>query len=287
MKRRLLAISLSGVFTIVILSGYSEGPGAYGAGNRTGSPGSPAGCGSATTCHGLRSPNTVIQNLTLTDSITGIVVANGKYIPNRIYIGTLTATNSDQQPYYGFQLCCLKVNNTNSGLLNATMVNTHTIDINGKNLVEHGTQLPGNNGSYSPTFSWKAPPAGNGNAIFYCAFNAVNNNGDSTGDEWATPIAKTFAETPAAIENFQLPLNVSIYPNPVTDKINFDFSALEPGLYEINCFNEIGTVIKTELVNVMAAKKNYSWSIATMAKGIYFMQIKNDNKIAAFPITIR
>ena len=69
--------------------------------------------------------------------------------------------------------------------------------------------------------------------------------------------------------------NFSLYPNPVSQTLCIQFQSLIP-FAEINVLNVLGeTILKQKLNNSNIANFN----VASLASGIYFLQIKSNNKL--------
>lgn len=138
---------------------------------RTGSPGDGANC---TGCHNTNAAISGSANA----EITSTIPATG-YIPGQTY--TVTATVSGNGLVrFGFEISPQNVSGAQRGTIVVT--DPTNTQITGVKYITHTTL--GTNGTNSRTwnFNWTAPVAGTGAFSFYGAFNAANNNNQSSGD---------------------------------------------------------------------------------------------------------
>jgi hypothetical protein len=174
MKKILLA--LFSVISIVFFTQLSNENAAHG--NSSGSPngytGSPLEFGGRTCgtngCHG---GGTTFQ----TNMITSNIPSSG-YVPGQTYQITATIVFAGRTKF-GFQLSPQRQNGTTAG----TLIGNAQVQITGSQ--RYATHTSGSNtgsGSRSWTFSWTAPAVGTGNVTFYAAFNAANNQNNTSGD---------------------------------------------------------------------------------------------------------
>jgi PKD repeat protein len=138
-----------------------------------------------TSCHSgsLQTSGTNYNNVSLSGNFTG----NG-YIPDSTYTITLTYSQSGKSKF-GYQLTCLKSNNTMAGSFSLisgnakSSINNTSISGGTRSYMNHTSS--GNSGSGSNTwiFNWTAPSTNVGPVTFYTIVNSANNNGGNSGDE--------------------------------------------------------------------------------------------------------
>jgi hypothetical protein len=177
MRKKLLLISLAAAF--IGLCAYSGGPGQAAGLNRTGSQGSTPGCGGG--CHDFSANTAVTIEV---DSLTFPVT---HYTAGFTYTIKIHGTNSISQPAFGFQFSAVSgvgVGQVQAGTFSSIPANAHTVVVNGLTLVEHSSAISSAGGIYTEAFSWTAPAAGTGTVSLYVALNAVNLNGNNSGDEY-------------------------------------------------------------------------------------------------------
>ena len=120
-----------------------------------------AGC----TCHGTASPSTIV-------TITGLPA--GGYTNSTIYPITVSVTNTTFAGSAGFDLT------STAGTFTAVAGTA----LNGALEIRHNAPKARVAGTASWTFNWTAPPTGSANVSFFLSGNAVNGNGNTTGDIW-------------------------------------------------------------------------------------------------------
>lgn len=224
MKKRFLLLPLFGAFAYVTLSSDSNGPG----GNKTGSHGASAGCGS---CHGSSATAGVTLSFVLDSAGTPVT----RYKPGMTYTLKMTGTNttSNNLPKYGTQLSMVSgsgSSSVNAGTFSGLPAGTATHTSSGITILEHTQRLSPASGTgstgttYEVSVSWTAPAAGTGTVTAWGVINAVNTSpsSDDAGDKWNTGSA-SFTELPSttAVANVAV-ADVNIFPNPVADQLHIN-----------------------------------------------------------------
>jgi len=78
--------------------------------------------------------------------------------------------------------------------------------------------------------------------------------------------------------NFNIDLeNLSMYPNPVQDKLNFNLKSLTGKAVNINIINNFGQVVKTQQIDNVEAD-NVQLSLDNVASGFYQVLIQVGNQ---------
>jgi hypothetical protein len=216
MKRQRLCLFLAIAFGGLLLSSYSEGPFFYGAGNRTGAAGSPIGCSEAKGCHASASINAVL-GIQLFDSLDMPV---NRYQPGstyRVFLSELVPGNT--RPRFGFQTSVVKASDgsTQAGTLNPGLTPDIAVYNAPPQLIEHTSALAGTPSGAdildTVSFLWTAPGAGFGRVRLYAVLNAVNYDGDSTGDRWRATTAE-FDPVPSSVAGQSAAAPWRLFPNP-------------------------------------------------------------------------
>jgi hypothetical protein len=216
MKRQRLCLFLAIAFGGLLLTSYSEGPFFYGAGNRTGSAGSPVGCSEPNGCHASASINAVLS-IRLFDSLNAPV---SRYRPGstyRVLLSELVPGNT--RPRFGFQASVVKASDgsTQAGTLSPGVTPDIAVYNAPPQLIEHTSALAGTPSGAdildTVSFLWTAPGAGFGKVRFYAVLNAVNYNGDSTGDRWRAATAE-FDPEPLSVAAQGSAGRWQVFPNP-------------------------------------------------------------------------
>jgi hypothetical protein len=275
MKHKVLLSTLGLGICLIALSSYQNGPAHGGAGNRSGSNGSPS-C-AASNCHGPESSSLALT-LTLTDDATSMAVTNGKYIPGHTYTVSLLGVYSGTATYthLGFQASVVNATNATSGTLGTAVPNTATFNTTGNiNVIEHTTPLAKTGSQFLTSFKWTAPVAGNGDARIYARMLANNDNGDAT-DDTPNSIMSTFNETLAttAIHDVSKENQFSVYPNPAQDNINIKLNQLTAGKYNVNVTTIDGKSIMHSKADLSGGTMNLN--ISSLSKGVYLLNVQNE-----------
>lgn len=69
---------------------------------------------------------------------------------------------------------------------------------------------------------------------------------------------------------------VSIYPNPVSDKVNIKFFNTSDSKYQYALYDVVGKLIRTETLSVSPVSFLFNINMASLASGTYYMRIVND-----------
>lgn len=152
--------------------------------------GHPLDGGSCANCHGGNSSEGSI-------SLTGVPAA---YFPGQVYPLTLILTDNDAVQA-GFQIAAVSGPGSNTQVGNFQNIPSNT-RITSSNRLTHSNPDDLSGGTVSWTFDWKAPtnspPSG---VTFYYAVNAVNGNGDISGDQVRTGLS-VFIPLPVELLTF-------------------------------------------------------------------------------------
>lgn len=270
MKKSFLLLPLIGAFVYVTMSSDSNGPG----GNKTGSRGATAGCGS---CHG----NSATAGITVSFELDSAGVPVTSYKPGMSYTLKMTGTNttSNSLPMYGTQLSVVSgsgSSSVNQGHFSSLPTNTDTFHSSTINILEHRAKLSPASGTgasgttYVVSVGWTAPAAGTGTVTAYGVINAVNNNNnDGSTDKWNTGNA-SFTELPSNVGvNNVAAAAINVYPNPLSNV--FTVSGVNG---TVNVFDVNGKIISTVSVNNTVTIDASAW-----ASGVYFLSISNDGQV--------
>jgi hypothetical protein len=272
MKKRFLLLPLIGAFVYVTMSSDSNGPG----GNKTGSRGATAGCGS---CHG----NSATSGITVSFELDSAGVPVTRYKPGMTYTLKMTGTNttSNTLPMYGTQLSVVSgsgSSSVNQGHFSSLPTNTDTFHTSSPfvNILEHRAKLSPASGTgasgttYVVSVGWTAPAAGTGTVTAYGVINAVNdNNNDGTSDKWNAGSA-SFTELPSNVGvNNVAASAINVYPNPVSSILNVTGVNGSVQVFDVN-----GKLISSVSVNNTVAIDASGW-----ANGLYFVSINNAGQV--------
>jgi hypothetical protein len=280
MKKKLILFSTVLGMGYLALSSYTIKPYFYGYGNCTGSPSTSASCGSGG-CH-TTSATTTNNGISLVDKVTGAAVTAGNYTPGKVYIATLSGTNSSSLAKFGFQVCVVNSTGTaDVGLITATNANSVSDVYTGSaiHILEQKTgPLAGTSGAYSVSFDWTAPAKGTGAVNFYSVINAVNGNGKESGDAVSAKVTSTFSENTTAINESKLNLISKIYPNPASNVLNIEGLSNTKDL-TVGIYNIIGQQIMNPTLS------QSSIDVSNLSAGIYVLRVSNGTQQEAITFT--
>ena len=211
--------------------------------------------------------------------ITSNIPASG-YIPGSTYTVTASITRPGHTKF-GFQVTPQNATGTILGTLIATSTQTQLNGIN-NSYITHNSSGTSGSGAKTWTFNWTAPSAGSGNVKFYAAFNASNSNNSSSGDTIFTSSLTIPENLSTGINSISRnESNLSVYPNPVKDKINITFSTIENQDIEVILSDIMGKVSE-KLYSGKTTNTTFNYSIDIEGKypsGIYLLKIKEGNKL--------
>lgn len=274
MKRAFtLSLSIIAISGIILLQSYSSGPAANNT-RATGAPGD--GVNTCVTCHNSGGPfGTINIDVEVEDGQGNPVT---EYIPDATYKMTVTVNNSSGDPHgYGFQMVCLKTDgNVNVPGWSNPSDNAQLESSGGRNYVEHHEISETN----VFTVDWTAPDAGTGTVKFYVGGNAVNGNGQNTGDRAALASLEmdemetdTTDTTTGVIMLNTVAKQWSIYPNPAANVVHISGVSTNT---VARVYNMHGEEILTGGFNVRSLK------IEDLPRGYYFIRIDGQPGIQKF-----
>jgi len=80
------------------------------------------------------------------------------------------------------------------------------------------------------------------------------------------------------IHDFKEIENLHVYPNPFMDKLNLTFQTHEYGTAVIEIYNQSGVLVKSKKQQSYIGKQNVQLNTEDLANGIYFLNVKINNK---------
>jgi len=232
------------------------------AGN-TGSPSDGGTCGTSPACHNNPNP---ITNANL---IVSNVPAAG-YTPGATYTFIVNFSGVGNK---GFQVSPQRANGQYMGtLINTTTSGNARTQIVGTKYITHG--IAQSAGSANWTFNWTAPAAGSGAVTFYGAYISGR-----FGTHGKTSVV--YQENLSASVNETAKLNkLSIFPNPVTDKINLNFNLESNQHVRILVFDITGKSM-LKLFDGLESQGEHTKSFDLSGRlntGMYFITLEKGDK---------
>ncbi|MES2592251.1 MAG: choice-of-anchor V domain-containing protein [Bacteroidota bacterium] len=236
-------------------------------GAKTGSPGDGSSC-TASGCHAGTATNQA-------GLITSTIPSSG-YIPGQTYTVTGSITTSGKTRF-GFEMSPQNLAGALKGSLILTNT-THTQLVGGGKYITHklaGTSFPSGTATWS--FDWTAPAAGSGDLTFYGAFNSTNNSGTTSGDLVTLSSLAVTEDVLAGISESvnNVSNSISVYPNPVSDKLYFKNSLKEKAL-NVSIIDVNGKLVK----KIDGIQENEYMDMENIENGYYLLRIETANGMA-------
>ncbi|MEZ5017728.1 MAG: choice-of-anchor V domain-containing protein [Flavipsychrobacter sp.] len=223
-----------------------------------------AGCGGDITCHSSTSNNNTLPIIIVVNKSTGDTIKNGTYNPGVTYTIIVGGVHPTAQRF-GFILAALDSVGPNLFYREGFFSNpipasaTHT---NSGFIFAHTATL-GAPGGFSASVDWTAPNAGKGLITLFLVVNSVNWNGASSGDEW-DKTRLDLVESPVSVNTVAPKVDISIYPNPATNRLYFN--GVGNTSYNYSVYSLSGSIVsKGQLKN--------SIDVSTLSSGVYFLKL--------------
>ncbi len=264
-KKLLLLISA----VVVFLTGTAFIITSTGVPGQTGSPGEQ-------TCNQCHSGGVSIASGATITAIPGFT--NSTYIPGQTYtvnviVGAIGFNN------FGFGCEILNSSNSNAGTIQNPGAGVKFMTAgNGRQNAVHTIAKAGT-GFASFSFEWVAPSTGAVN--IYAAGNAVNLNGNTSGD---LPVSATLALTSPTVsslnENKLELVEFNFFPNPTKDILNLSYNLQESGSVSLDLYSINGQLITNfydEKQNEGLNKKVVKIPSA-VSPGVYFLKTSVNGK---------
>lgn len=269
MKKQLALFS---VFGLILFSSsafiiqYNSG-----VAGKTGAPGE----NTCSECHGGGSSAASSISISSTPSFT-----NNEYIPGTTYTMQITVSASGFNNF-GFGCEILTPSNTNAGTMQIQGPGVKFLNAGAKKNAVHTTKKNGV-GSVNFGFQWVAPQSGQ--ATIYVAANAVNNNGQTSGDFPLAPVSLALTAgtpiDPVGLEELNQTDDflVNVFPNPVSDFFHINFSLKEQQQIEVVLFDLNGKHVQDLLANAFFQAGNHSKILNAkgISSGAYFLRINGN-----------
>ena len=273
--------------TLALSSSYiikdSNGKAGY-----TGSPGEQT-CSGGGGCHSGGSSPSKSVTITSTPSFS-----LNKYYPDTVYTVSVTVIASGFS-HFGFGAEIIDVSGVNTGTMQLPGSGVKMLNaFNSRRNATH-TAPKVSTGQATFTFKWIAPPLGSGDAIFYACGNAVNGNGNTTGDlpiPYSYTITEGVAPTPTinTVEeiNNNVISKVMIFPNPSNGLSTISYNLKETKTMKVALIDIGGKKVKDLASGIQyAGEHSEALNLQDVPKGVYFVKIlANEQKISQKLITV-
>lgn len=284
MKKTLAALLLFAIImigTTASISLSSTGMPGY-----TGSPGE----NSCNSCHSGGSASAHGITVTAVPSFS-----NDSYYADSTY-KIMVQTNAGNFTRYGFACEILDMNASSTGTMSGAGPGVAITTFIGRRNAFHSTVKTGSS-TATFTFNWKAAPVGD--VTIYVAANAVNGNGNTSGDFPIPPIALTLTQAVApeppidstATNNlaehvFELS-QLSVFPNPSGQFTTISYFLKKSKYVEVVLTDIKGAHVKTLFSGEQhAGPQSQILDLGENPKGVYFIRATADNVKAGQKLVI-
>lgn len=279
MQFKKILFFVSSISLAIILQSVSGGRAAIGGQDRTGSPG--ALSTTCIACHSTAGSFTNPQlSITVKDNNGAAVNA---YTAGETYTLEFQVSSNGTPNGYAMQAVVLDANNNNIGdLTNATTNNTQLSTItNGREFIEHSGRS--STGFFS--CSWTAPAAGTGTVSIYgvgMAVNGSSTSGDNTSPSTQFDLTENVS---TSINSTSFSSEYSIFPMP--NKGNFSLkNNSQAGLVRVVVYNLSGKEFYNNEIYLNSLDVR-NIDIPDLNKGLYYVQISNQNNTQSLPLIIK
>ncbi|MCX6287554.1 MAG: T9SS type A sorting domain-containing protein [Bacteroidetes bacterium] len=253
MKRKAFYALAGGLLLfIIVLGSFGDGEGGYSTGAPPGNTNSPGDGQNCTHCMGGTATP-------VTGWITSDVPSAG-YKNDSVYTITVTATGAGNK---GFEV---SPQDLAGNLVGTLFAGTGSQLVGSGKYITHTTPKTGASATW--TFTWQAPSTGNNDITFYGSIAVTKPQTNTT----TLTITKN---TVGMIE--QGVADLTLYPNPVRDKIVIEMQLPKAGDLRIELLNMRGLTVAI-LLDEYSPSGAFSRKFAVnRPAGMYFLRIKTDN----------
>ena len=189
------------------------------------------------------------------------------YIPNETYTLNVQVSATNNPKAFGFQMVALdSLTNTDMGNWGTLgeRVRKQNLTVGGKQRVYLVQSSPKTNGAF--TMQWKAPSTDKGKIKFYLAGLAINQNGNTSGDNNKVGTFTLNSPMTSSTKDDILK-NLTVYPNPAVDFIHFNYDRVAT----VEIISTRGQSVQTLAVYESCA------DISSLSQGFYWILLR-DNK---------
>jgi hypothetical protein len=210
-------------------------------------------------------------------------MVNWEYTPGQTYTINVTVAESGIN-LFGFGFEALLASGANAGTLNAgagSIIKTAMIGGNNRRNVVHQQDSGTGNGSHTWTFTWQAPSTDQGDVTFYCAGNATNGNGATSGDHVYTFSQVVTAAVPNGIAQNQLN-DWSIVNQRANGQLMINGSSVSAETLTVKIFNLSGQELFVQN-GIAVGSGNFSQSVALPSdiNGMNVVVVMKGNQVMA------
>ena len=224
------------------------------------------------TCHN-NGTFAVTPVLEITD-VGGLVITDN-FNPGETYNVKMTVDATGAPVGYGFQITSLNAANGMDGApVNTWSTPSSNVQFatlgNGRQYAEQSSSSASN----EFTMEWTAPASGT--VTFYYGGNAINDNGNTNGDN-AIMGSMSIDANPNSLNELEKTVALDIFPNPVNDVLNLRTTAQTSDAYDLQLFDQNGKQVSNERLMIPSGENIAPINVANLPTGIYNL-ILSDGK---------
>lgn len=286
MKKNFILFTTLSIFTALAIMGNEWGVAHVNGLNRTGSSGLAPGC-DGSGCHsGGTFTNVMPPTVEITD-VDGY--PTNYFMPGNTYIINMKGTST--APKWGFQVSGYhldtSLNRHSAGWLSGTMPYSHDTFIGNYSVVEQAMALNVVNDTIATTVFWLAPTMPIVDTVYF-PFTICNIDDDGTADgdnfvSYSDTLGHWTTETVFVSERFRNNIDVTVYPNPASNRLNIRPDDISKGDYYISVFNMSGKPLAWQRFNTNTSRE-LNLDISNWPAGTYRVIVQKGNTQKVVPI---
>ena len=117
-------------------------------------------------------------------------------------------------------------------------------------------------------------------------FNNPNFGTNVTDVFWAESDGEGEVDTTTTVEELFNSTNISIYPNPVSDKATLEVTTNSATSINLNIVNVLGKTMQSSVHNLNSGNNNITIDVNNLVNGIYFVQLTSEGRSSTQKITV-
>jgi hypothetical protein len=241
--------------------------------------------GDCTACHGDYTVNSGSGSIAISASPS---LTNG-WVPGTKYTVTVTVSQTGVS-LFGFDFEALTNATTNGGTISTITGKTDMQTMTSSTRLDavHTKNGGATANTHAFAFYWTAPAGGTGLVTFYAAGMAANGDTQTSGDYVYTTAMPVQESTTGIAENAASNFNLSVFPNPSSDYLNVKFSLKETSSVTLDLIDISGKKVANLISdNGMNGNINKTFEVSSCSKGVYFVELKINDKTSLQKIVVK
>ncbi len=83
-------------------------------------------------------------------------------------------------------------------------------------------------------------------------------------------------------ENFEVPVSVTVYPNPASESVNIKFESLVDRMINVQIMDAQGRIVRTDRIEISVIQKTIN--LQDLPSGVYFLKLIKGNLVNVYKI---